>query len=95
PQFPTFTDVPKEHFAYRAVETMAAKGIVSGIGNGYFAPNLRCTREQLAFIIAKSGDFDVYQLFGNSGTPLDSQPLKRRELSRILYLVLRSQYGID
>ncbi|MGD1717729.1 S-layer homology domain-containing protein [Dapis sp. BLCC M172] len=97
PEVPTFLDVPKENFAYRAVETMAAKAIVSGVGNGYFAPNLRCTREQLAFIIGKSGDFNVYQLFGNSGTPLDAQPLKRRELSRILilYLVLRSQYGID
>ncbi|RQH21079.1 FAD-dependent oxidoreductase [Okeania hirsuta] len=95
PEFPTFLDVPKEHFAYRAIETMAAKGIVSGVGNGYFAPNLQCTREQLAFIVGKSGDFDVFQLFGTSGTPLDAQPLKRRELSRILYMVLRSQYGID
>ena len=95
PLFPTFYDVPKEHFAYRAIETMAAKGIVSGVGNGYFAPNLRCTREQLAFIVGKSGDFDVFQLFAVSGTPLDARPLLRRELSRILYMVLRSQYGIS
>ena len=95
PGSPTFVDVPKNHFAYRAIETMAAKGIVSGIGNGYFAPSSRCTREQLTFIVGKSGDFNVYQLFRSSGTPMDAQPLKRRELSRILYLVLRSQYEID
>ena len=95
PESPTFVDVPKNHFAYRAIETMAAKGIVSGMGNGYFAPSSRCTREQLTFIVGKSGDFNVYQLFGSSGTPMDAQPLKRRELSRILYLVLRSQYEID
>ncbi len=93
PEFPTFYDVPKEHFAYRAIETMAAKDIVAGVGNGNFAPNLQCTREQLGFIVGESGDFDVYQLF--SDTPLDAQPLKRRELSRILYRVLRSRYGIS
>ncbi len=95
PQSPSFIDVPKRHFAYRAIETMAAKGIVSGVGNGYFAPSVQCTREQLAFIVGKSGDFDVLRLFSVSGTPLDAQPLLRRELSRILYMVLRSQYGIE
>ncbi|ERI76227.1 hypothetical protein HMPREF0239_02217 [Clostridium sp. ATCC BAA-442] len=28
----TFTDVPAEHWAYSAVEEMASRGVVSGVG---------------------------------------------------------------
>ena len=83
---PSFQDVPREHFAYQSIETLAAKGIVSGVGNRRFAPTQPCTREQLSFILGNLGGWEINQLF--AGTPIDATTLKRRELSRILYRLL-------
>ena len=93
PAVASFKDVPKAHFAYPSIETLATKGIVSGVGNRSFQPAQPCTREQLSFILANLGEFEVEQLF--AGTPKDSKTLKRRELSRILYRLLRLKLGLE
>lgn len=92
PSVPSFEDVPPGHFAYPSIETLAAKGIISGVGNGRFAPAKPCTRKQLSFILNNLGQFEFDQLF--AGTPRDNQTLKRRELSRILYRLLRLKLGL-
>ena len=34
-----FTDVPKTHWAYEAIQAMAEGGMVAGYGGGKFGPN--------------------------------------------------------
>lgn len=48
-----FSDVPDGAWFADAVNWAAANGIVAGIGNGQFAPNLSITREQLVAILFK------------------------------------------
>ncbi|MDF2987721.1 MAG: copper amine oxidase family proteinputative S-layer protein [Eubacterium sp.] len=51
PETPTFSDVPKKHWAYAYVEAANRAGIVSGIGNGKFGINNMSTREQVTTIL--------------------------------------------
>nr|WP_238717951.1 FAD-dependent oxidoreductase [Petrachloros mirabilis] len=53
PETPTFIDVPPTHFAYTSIETLAAKGIVAGVGQQRFAPSQPLLREHLAILLAK------------------------------------------
>ena len=43
-----FGDVPATHWAYPAVSALAEEGIISGMGNGVFAPEGSLTRAQFA-----------------------------------------------
>ncbi len=47
----TFTDVPSGQWYSEAIEWAAANGVVNGIGNGKFGPDLSITREQIATIL--------------------------------------------
>ncbi len=49
-----FSDVPADHWAAGAIEALAAKGIVSGTGNGAFSPDAPVTGEQLRLMIARA-----------------------------------------
>ena len=66
-----FTDVPKTHWAYDAIQTMAEGRMVVGYGGGKFGPNDTITIAQMATIIgnakgnpAKAGP-DGYWAYGN------------------------------
>ena len=48
---PRFSDVSKDQWYYNAVQWASEQGIVSGIGDGKFAPNANVTREQLAMML--------------------------------------------
>ena len=48
---PTFTDVPKSHWAYTFIETAAGKGWVSGTGGGNFSPNQITSRAMVTTIL--------------------------------------------
>lgn len=68
---PKFSDVPKTHWAYEAIQTMAEGGLVAGYGGGKFGPNDTITVAQMATIIgnakgnpAKAGA-DGYWAYGN------------------------------
>ena len=68
---PKFSDVPKTHWAYEAIQTMAEGGLVAGYGGGKFGPNDTITVAQMATIIgnakgnpAKAGP-DGYWAYGN------------------------------
>lgn len=54
PEKPTFDDVPKNHWAYRYVEAAYKEGIINGVASGLFAPDEKCTREQLAKMFINS-----------------------------------------
>jgi hypothetical protein len=47
-----FSDVPMNHWAYDAVEQMAAKGILEGYPNGTFKGNRAMTRYEIAQMVA-------------------------------------------
>jgi len=45
---PTFTDVPVGHWAYSSVESVYAKGLMSGVGGGKFEPDSLVTEAEMA-----------------------------------------------
>ena len=49
-----FTDVPAGHWAYASISAMEEKGIMSGVGNGLFAPDTTVSYAQFATMIARS-----------------------------------------
>ena len=49
-----FSDVPPSYWGATAIDAMAAKGIVNGVGGGLFLPNARITREELATIFVRA-----------------------------------------
>jgi len=46
-----FSDVANDSWYSQAIAWAAANGIVNGVGNSYFAPNLNITREQMGLIL--------------------------------------------
>ncbi len=48
-----FSDVPMNHWAYDAVEQLAAKGILEGYPNGTFKGNRAMTRYEIAQMVAR------------------------------------------
>ena len=92
PDTPSFVDVPTSHFAYASIETLKAQGIVSGVGNQQFAPSNPITREHFAILMSHVNASDLIQLF--TDTPRDASVLRRRELSRTLYRLLKINLDI-
>lgn len=48
PESPTFSDVPKDHWAYSWVERAYAGNLTKGIGNGLFGLGQKVTKQQVA-----------------------------------------------
>lgn len=89
----TFKDVaPGQHWAYMPIETLYAHGMIAGVSKTSFAPNTPITREQLSFLVKRAMPEVYDKAFGR--TPIDRQNLQRRELSRVLYEVLKGRLGI-
>ena len=55
--FAAFTDVPEGHWAGEAIDTLVAMGILSGMGDGTFAPDAQTTRAQFLRMINNSLSF--------------------------------------
>lgn len=51
---PSFTDVPKDHWAYKYIEYAVAQRVVTGYGDGAYRPNATVGRAQMAVFIARS-----------------------------------------
>lgn len=49
-----FSDVPKDHWAYEALDYLAKEGVIEGYGDGTFRGNRTMTRYEMAAIIAKA-----------------------------------------
>ena len=52
-----FTDVPEYEWFYRYVKWGFSNGIVSGMGDGIFAPNASITREQMTIMLSNFARF--------------------------------------
>jgi FAD dependent oxidoreductase/S-layer homology domain len=87
----TFGDVPPDHFAFSSIETLRKEGLIVGIGRQRFGTELDTTREQLTIILDKAFQSSLESFFTH--TSMARQTLQRRELSRVLYRVLKAQLG--
>lgn len=56
---PSFSDVPRSHWAYKEITEMAAKGIIKGYEDGKFRPNQQVTRAEFAKIMIAAADVDI------------------------------------
>jgi len=54
PATPSFTDVAKNNWAYKYIETVKAHGIIGGYSDGTFRPSNNITRAEIAKIVAGS-----------------------------------------
>jgi len=88
-----FWDVPETHWAYRAIETLAANRIVAGVGYGLFAPGQYISRKHMSYMVINALPAAMTAAFER--TPRDRNLLKRRELSRILYAMLKVKLSIS
>lgn len=64
-QAAAFKDVPSSFWGAQAIYALAQKGILNGVGGGYFQPNAPMTREQFATVLVRSKGLTV----GNLGPP--------------------------
>ncbi|UCC68867.1 MAG: S-layer homology domain-containing protein [Armatimonadota bacterium] len=55
----TFDDVPTDHWAYTAIESLAAAGIVEGYNPTTYAPSSAVTRAQQAVFGARTLDYEL------------------------------------
>ncbi|EOP06216.1 hypothetical protein ICS_04713 [Bacillus cereus BAG2O-3] len=65
-----FKDVPKEHWSAKAINAMAAKGIIVGTGNGIFGFGDDVTRAQVATFMVKAKGLET----GSTKTPFTDVP---------------------
>ncbi|MEO0867970.1 MAG: FAD-dependent oxidoreductase [Cyanobacteria bacterium J06642_11] len=92
PGRPSFVDVqPGKHWAYGSIEALRAKGMVAGVGRGRFAPDQAMTRQQLGYLVKKAMPQAYEAAFAK--TPRDRQIVQRRDLSRVLYVLLQQRLG--
>jgi hypothetical protein len=54
PANPSFSDVPKTHWALKYIETMKKHGVIGGYPDGTFGPDKKITRAEIAVIVAKA-----------------------------------------
>lgn len=55
-----FTDVPAGQWYSNAVQWASANGVVNGVGEGRFAPEVQITREQMASMMMRYAQFKQY-----------------------------------
>lgn len=59
PETPTFTDVPRDYWAYSYIETAHAHEVINGYADGSFRPTDNVTRGQLAKMLVQSQGWRV------------------------------------
>lgn len=52
----SFTDIPKDHWSYAAVDQLVKDGIIEGNGDGTFAGDRPMSRYEMAAVIARAED---------------------------------------
>ena len=50
----SFTDVPKDHWSYQALDYLAKEGVIEGMGDSTFQGGRAMTRYEMAAIVAKA-----------------------------------------
>ena len=71
----SFNDVPTNTWYFGAVEWASQMGIVQGIGNNNFAPNVPITREQMAVILYRYAEIMGIEFVEDTATAFADQAL--------------------
>lgn len=64
PDEPTFTDVPKNHWAYKYVEAGYRAGVIKGVSSTVFGAGNPCTREEMATMYVRALGLDTKDMEG-------------------------------
>ena len=83
PKTPTFVDVTRHHWAYSAIETATANNWIKGELSQTFLPSRVLNRHQCYQIVQRIAPTAIESVFAH--TPIDAEPLSRRDLARIMY----------
>lgn len=62
---PKFSDVPATHWAYKDIQFMVDRGIISGLGDGKFGPDSPARRCELAVMLVKALNLPTEGLTAN------------------------------
>ena len=54
PTTPSFTDVPTTFWTYKHIEYLHEHGIVNGVGDGTYHPELAVTRDSMAVFVSRA-----------------------------------------
>ena len=68
----TFSDVPKDHWAYNDITSLAEKSVILGYGDGKFGVDDSVTHEQLSLLLKRQFNYDE--------TDRAAQPAKREDI---------------
>ena len=69
PATPTYKDIPTNHWAYKYIEYVTRKRIVSGYEDGTYRPTLIITRDQMAVFISRAIAGGDSKVPADTGTP--------------------------
>jgi hypothetical protein len=61
PESPTFTDVPTGFWAYKWIEYVAGRNIVTGYSDGTYRPDSACTRDQMSVYMKRAFELPIEQ----------------------------------
>ena len=79
----SFSDVPKDHWSYEALDYLAQEGVIEGMGDNTFEGGRTMTRYEVASIVAKAmqkgGGSSVIRRFLKSST--GNMPMKSASFS--------------
>jgi hypothetical protein len=82
----SYTDVPKNHWAYDAISRVTAAGVAGGYGDGTFAPNRHITRAEMAAMLGNAlgirGHFSGSSPFSDVGQTHWAAPVLREMKSQ-------------
>ena len=56
----SFSDVPRTHWAYNYIATMATRGIINGYSDGTFKPSNKVTRAEWAKLLTMTAEIPLY-----------------------------------
>ena len=68
----TFSDVPKDHWAYNDITSLAERSVILGYGDGKFGVDDSVTHEQLSLLLKRQFNYDE--------TDRAAQPAKREDI---------------
>ena len=54
----TFSDVPKDHWAWTMIQAMAKEGVITGYPDGTFKPNAPVQRQHVALMLARAMELE-------------------------------------
>src|SRR5437660_9309703 len=77
-----FKDVPRDHWAYQAVEPLRARGILAGYPDGYFRGQRTLTRYEFAVALDRALQRLLFQRPANTAEPAAAINIDLTELAQ-------------